>query len=68
MNEALLSSVEEGPVFRIYGWNEWTLSLGRFQDTNDGLLSSFARAPSFSVVRRMTGGGAILQGGELIYS
>lgn len=68
VDEALLSSVEEGPIFRIYGWNEWTLSLGRFQDTNDGLLSSFVRAPSFSVVRRMTGGGAILHGGELTYS
>ena len=68
VDEALLSSVEENPVFRIYGWNEWTLSLGRFQDPEGDLLPAFLADPSFPVVRRMTGGGAILHGGELTYS
>ncbi|HMS15890.1 MAG TPA: hypothetical protein PKA37_03545 [Planctomycetota bacterium] len=54
------------PLLRFYGWSEPTLSLGHFQ----GL-----RGPPFvlpekpqSVVRRMTGGGAILHDQELTYS
>lgn len=68
VDEALIPSVEDSPVIRFYGWDEWTLSLGRFQDARGELLPSFLERPGFPVVRRMTGGGSILHGGELTYS
>jgi lipoate-protein ligase A len=67
-DEALLSEVASGPVLRLYGWENWTLSLGRFQKPEKDLLPGFLSNPSFPMVRRMTGGGAILHGQELTYS
>jgi lipoate-protein ligase A len=67
-DEALLSEVASGPVLRLYGWENWTLSLGRFQKPAKDLLPGFLSNPSFPMVRRMTGGGAILHGQELTYS
>ncbi len=64
VDEALIGAVEDAPILRIYGWDAWTVSLGRFQDVD---ADAFRGAP-FPVVRRITGGGAILHGGELTYS
>jgi len=55
-----------GPVVRLYGWTATTVSLGAFQRIAD------ARAePAISgvaVVRRPSGGGAIVHGSDLTYA
>ena len=68
VDEALLeSAAEEGrPTLRFYQWREPTLSLGYFQfaaDRNQHQASS-----ACPLVRRSTGGGAILHDRELTYS
>jgi lipoate-protein ligase A len=63
----LLGSAERGlAALRLYQWNEATLSLGYFQSYDDRRLHSVSR--QCAVVRRQTGGGAILHDRELTYS
>lgn len=58
---------ESGPVLRFYRWIEPTISLGYFQkETEVELLDEQLR--NLPVVRRITGGGAILHDKELTYS
>ena len=67
VDEALLEEVHLlGPVLRLYMWSPATLSLGYFQVWEDRRL----HPPSLScpVVRRPTGGGAILHDAELTYA
>lgn len=68
VDEALLDSViadpTRGPVLRWYQWREPTLSLGYFQPIADR-AETLTDVP---VVRRITGGGAILHDRELTYS
>src|SRR5438874_671169 len=56
-DEALLE--ESVPTVRLYGWRPATVSLGRAQ-TEDDVDAALARAWGLDVVRRATGGGAIL--------
>lgn len=68
VDQAILESVDAGgpATIRFYGWSEPTLSLGYFQMLADRSLHHFsADAP---VVRRSSGGGAILHDRELTYS
>jgi lipoate-protein ligase A len=68
VDEALLeSAVAGGPcTVRWYRWNQPTLSLGYFQALEGAHCDPrFAGLP---IVRRMTGGGAILHHHELTYS
>ncbi len=69
-DEALLNLVGEGrsePTFRLYQWAPPTISLGYFQKYAEyEALDSPAR--ELAVVRRQTGGGAILHDLELTYS
>lgn len=51
---------------RMYRWNEPTVSLGYFQDSNDEALSTTFQ--NLATVRRLSGGGAILHHHELTYS
>jgi lipoate-protein ligase A len=61
LDEVLLQQAERGiPSFRIYLWNEPTLSLGYFQSAGDRLRDPALAGLPF--VRRMTGGGAIVHG------
>ena len=69
-DEAILLAVSEGrapPTMRFYRWSQPTISLGYFQSYAD-----FAALPhpagGLPVVRRLTGGGAILHDLELTYS
>jgi lipoate-protein ligase A len=69
-DEALLMSVGRGespPTLRFYRWAPATISLGYFQEYSD-----YERLPppagTLPVVRRQTGGGAILHDLELTYS
>jgi len=68
-DEALLLAVENGAcdaALRLYGWSAPTVSLGAFQRF-DELTALPASLKRLSVVRRPTGGGAILHDMELTY-
>jgi len=56
------------PVLRLYGWQPPALSLGRFQKAGDDLDLARCRADNLTIVRRITGGGAIWHADELTYS
>jgi lipoate-protein ligase A len=68
VDEALLiDAVENGvATLRFYQWSEPTLSLGYFQQYDD--RDSHAASRDCAVVRRQSGGGAILHDRELTYS
>lgn len=69
MDEWLMESVRRGgaPTLRLYGWNPPCLSLGRNQPTGP-LDRDRLRAAGVEVVRRMTGGRAVLHDRELTYA
>ncbi len=66
---ACLDEVGAGglPVLRLYRWTPPALSLGRFQPETDVDLEA-CRARGVEVVRRPTGGRALLHGGDLTYT
>jgi lipoate-protein ligase A len=69
-DEAILTSVAEGasrPTLRFYAWSPPCLSLGRNQPLADADIEA-CRAGGVDVVRRPTGGKAILHTDELTYS
>jgi len=69
-DEAILRAVAAGrvpPTLRLYGWEPACLSLGRTQRAADVDLDA-VRAAGFGLVRRPTGGKAILHMDELTYS
>jgi lipoate-protein ligase A len=55
------------PMLRLYQWNPPALSLGRFQPDAD-VDRVACRARGVEVVRRPTGGKALLHGGDLTYA
>jgi lipoate-protein ligase A len=70
VDEAILAAVREGlslPTLRFYAWSPPCLSLGRNQPLADADLAA-CRAAGVDVVRRPTGGRAILHTDELTYS
>jgi lipoate-protein ligase A len=70
VDEAILRAVAAGsvpPTLRFYAWNPACLSLGRAQPVADVDLPAL-RAAGFDLVRRPTGGKAILHVDELTYS
>lgn len=68
LDEALLQAVESDGVatLRFYQWSEPTVSLGYFQSHADRRLHT--ASVNCPLVRRSTGGGAILHDRELTYS
>ncbi len=69
-DEALLVGVGEGaspPTMRFYKWDPPTISLGYFQNYSE-YESLAAPVGDLAVVRRTTGGGAILHDREWTYS
>lgn len=66
---ALLAEVAAGgpPAVRVYTWRRPGLSLGRFQDVGDVDRPACDRY-GVEVVRRPTGGRALLHGGDLTYA
>lgn len=58
----------EGPLLRIYGWAGPTLSLGYFQKEAEVIEAGAAERLGVDVVRRFTGGGAILHHHEVTYA
>ena len=55
------------PVLRLYGWED-SVSLGRFQKSGEALDMARMETAGLPYVRRMTGGGALVHGGDLSYS
>jgi lipoate-protein ligase A len=56
------------PVLRFYGWKPAGLSLGQFQKTVGRIDVEVAKAKGIDIVRRPTGGLAVLHDKELTYS
>lgn len=70
IDSAVLESVANGrrpPTLRLYGWRPMCLSLGYGQRARDADLGRL-QAHGWHLVRRPTGGKAILHGDELTYS
>lgn len=70
LDEAISLSVRKGsspPTLRLYGWEELSVSIGLFQKITDIDLA-YCTKKNLPVVRRPTGGRAILHGDELTYS
>lgn len=62
-----LQQNEIQPTLRIYGWKPWSISLGYNQSENDIDINK-CKEYGFEIVRRPTGGRAILHANEVTYS
>ncbi len=70
MDEAVMIGLRNGtstPILRIYKWNPPTITIGYFQKISDIDLDE-CQNDSIGVVRRLTGGRAVLHHEELTYS
>lgn len=71
VDEDLLARAKAGekmPVLRLYTWAPPAVSLGRFQDGGTTGIADACRKRGIDVVRRVTGGRAVLHNHELTYS
>jgi len=71
VDEAIMHSVAKGlapPTLRFYGWMPPALSIGYFQSAVKELDPVNCRAGGIDIVRRLTGGRAVLHDRELTYS
>ena len=66
LDDAIEKQLKE-PVFRLYGWSPACVSLGRNQ-RDEFLDSEFLKKNGIDVVRRLTGGRALLHDNEITYS
>jgi len=66
LDEALLEGPDK-PVLRLYGW-ESAVSFGRFQKVYESINVAVLQQNGLDATRRMTGGGALVHGGDLSYS
>lgn len=65
--EKAIATEQEEPIFRLYGWSPACISLGRNQK-DDFLDRDFLKENNIDVVRRLTGGRALLHDNEITYS
>ncbi|HWR39654.1 MAG TPA: biotin/lipoate A/B protein ligase family protein [Patescibacteria group bacterium] len=71
VDEALLLSQQQDgtpPTLRLYGWRPAAVSLGYFQKAAKEIDLDACRERGIDVVRRLTGGRAVLHDAELTYS
>jgi lipoate---protein ligase len=68
IDEALIENIGEVPVLRIYGWRPAAISVGYFQSIKEEVDLEKCSQLGVDVVRRLTGGGAVLHEFELTYS
>jgi lipoate---protein ligase len=68
IDEALMETMADGPILRIYGWKPAAISIGYFQSMRDEVDLQKCDQLGLDVVRRLTGGGAVLHEFELTYS
>ena len=65
--ENAIKNNEKEPIFRLYGWSPMCVSLGRNQ--KDSFIDEeYLRNNNIDVVRRLTGGRALLHAVEITYS
>src|SRR5690606_18215687 len=69
-DEAVIESVAAGgpPTLRFYGWEPAAISLGYFQDFDSEVDEAACQSLGIDIVRRLTGGRAILHDVEVTYS
>lgn len=68
LDEALLDDPDGGWTLRLYRWDQPTVSLGYAQAYEHGFDKLVARRLGIPVVRRPTGGRAVLHSDELTYA
>ena len=71
VDEAILNACRRGqvpPTLRFYGWQPYAVSLGYFQRGEREIDFAACRQKGLDVVRRLTGGRAVLHSRELTYS
>lgn len=66
LDDAIKNNLKE-PVFRLYGWKPACVSLGRNQ-RDDFLDTKLLKENNIDLVRRLTGGRALLHDDEITYS
>lgn len=71
VDEELLARAQAGekiPVLRFYTWDPPAVSIGRFQKIETAVDAGACKRLGFDIVRRVTGGRAVLHRRELTYS
>lgn len=72
VDAALLEQVEQSSapltIVRFYGWTRPTISLGRNQKIEAAVDGEYCKANGIDIVRRPTGGRAVLHDDELTYA
>ncbi|MGE5472985.1 MAG: biotin/lipoate A/B protein ligase family protein [Ignavibacteriales bacterium] len=71
VDEAIMNCYIKGeskPTLRIYGWDPPTVSLGYFQKINKAVNIDACKELGIDIVRRLTGGRAVLHEHEITYS
>jgi lipoate-protein ligase A len=71
VDEAVAAAVaagEQPPTLRFYGWEPPAVSLGYHQQLDEGIDRAAVAERGYDIVRRPTGGRAILHADELTYS
>ncbi len=73
LDEAIATAVRAGkspPTLRLYPWKEEAVTIGYFQQIEKVRrhFTSLPHFPSLPIVRRITGGRAVLHGSDLTYS
>lgn len=71
LDEAIFQSVRSGaspPTLRLYRWSAPALSIGYSQDRDRDVDREACRARGIAVIRRITGGRAVLHDAEVTYS
>lgn len=66
--ERIAAGDRAGPLLRFYRWSQPTLSLGKHQRLPEERWLRLAREGRLALVRRPTGGSAVLHGGDLTYA
>lgn len=71
IDEAVLEHIANGetsPTLRLYGWSPNAISIGYFQSLEEEVDLQSCKTYGVDVVRRITGGGAVLHEHEITYS
>jgi lipoate-protein ligase A len=69
LDEVLMNCVKDDiPILRLYRWQPAAVSIGYFQSMDEEIDVKKCKQIGIDVVRRITGGGAVLHESELTYS
>jgi lipoate-protein ligase A len=72
LDEVLMKSIgkstTETPILRLYGWTPSAVSIGYFQSVEQEVNTEICKKTGVDLVRRVTGGGAVLHDSEVTYS